>query len=288
MTGMILRGGAFTGSGSKPFVLDPILSDGSLFLIDVKNWDAGVPSNGARLPNIARIQAGLLGIDDSAATFAQVGDLVSGGYGAIERTAKQGLHVMVRQSADVPANNGFNINLPPGIVSYMLGNDDHEFYFSQWRKLTRVAKTTSPGGAKTFAAMMNASSTANAFFLMSHSSTQEVPNSANLTGKRVSGAGQNVLGNTIHNLAGPPTGVNDGTYMAAAQFGAVAPQNTYSVIVAALPSWVFYRCYLEDLTVSGRTYAEVDALDYALWQSAFAPGGRFDGDTHSNPATVAP
>lgn len=288
MSGMILRGGAFTGSGSKPFFLDPILSEGSLLLIDVKNWGTGVPSNGARLPNIAPIQAGLLGIDDSAATFAQVGDLVSGGYGAIERTAKQGLHVMVRQSADVPANNGFNINLPPGIVSYMLDNDDHEFYFSQWRKLTRVAKTTSPDGAKTFAAMMNSGSSANAFFMMSHTSSQVAPHSANRTGQRVSGAGQNVLGNTIHNLAGTPNGTNDGTYMAAAQFGTVAPQNSFNVIAAALPSWVFYRCYLEDLTVSGRTYSEVDAIDYALWQSAFGEGGRFYGDTHSNPETVAP
>jgi hypothetical protein len=47
---------------------------------------------------------------------------------------------------------------------------------------------------------------------------------------------------------------------------------------------VLYRAYIEDLTVSGRTYAQVQALDYALWQAAFAPGGRYAGDTFTPPA----
>lgn len=45
------------------------------------------------------------------------------------------------------------------------------------------------------------------------------------------------------------------------------------------PSYILYRMYLEDLTVSGRTYAQVDAIDYAMWQTAFSAGGKFYGDT---------
>jgi hypothetical protein len=40
-----------------------------------------------------------------------------------------------------------------------------------------------------------------------------------------------------------------------------------------------YRLYIENLTVSGRTWAEVDAIDYALYQAAFGAGGRFADDT---------
>jgi hypothetical protein len=53
------------------------------------------------------------------------------------------------------------------------------------------------------------------------------------------------------------------------------------------PSVVFYRTYLEDLTVSGRTYAEVDALDVALYtKHVLTTGGRYYGDTYTDPATI--
>lgn len=52
-------------------------------------------------------------------------------------------------------------------------------------------------------------------------------------------------------------------------------------------SRVLYRWYLEDLTVSGRTYAEVLAADYALYQQAFGVGGRYYGDTlPTDPSTI--
>jgi hypothetical protein len=58
-----------------------------------------------------------------------------------------------------------------------------------------------------------------------------------------------------------------------------------SALTNQCPSDIFYRGYCEDLTVSGRTYADVDALDKALWDAAFAAGGRFAGDTFTAPST---
>lgn len=52
------------------------------------------------------------------------------------------------------------------------------------------------------------------------------------------------------------------------------------------PSFVFYRTYLEDLTLSGRTYAQVSAADLALYNAAFGAGGRYAGDTFTDPATL--
>ena len=54
----------------------------------------------------------------------------------------------------------------------------------------------------------------------------------------------------------------------------------------ASASYVFYRLYVEDLTVSGRSYADVDAIDSALHASAFGPGGRYYGDTWTDPALL--
>lgn len=53
-------------------------------------------------------------------------------------------------------------------------------------------------------------------------------------------------------------------------------------------SRIIYRIYVEDLTISGRTYAEVSALDRALFTEAFSVGGVFYGDTWSDPVTTNP
>lgn len=51
-------------------------------------------------------------------------------------------------------------------------------------------------------------------------------------------------------------------------------------------SCVLYRVYMEDLTVSGRTFAAVDALDNDDYTTAFAAGSRYAGDTWTDPTTI--
>lgn len=69
--------------------------------------------------------------------------------------------------------------------------------------------------------------------------------------------------------------------------GASNPFNAIGGIRERLSSSIFYRAYIEDLTVSGRTYAEVDAIDYALYtKEVLTPGGRYYGDTYTDPATI--
>ncbi|MBD7153500.1 hypothetical protein HPO45_27130, partial [Klebsiella pneumoniae] len=53
------------------------------------------------------------------------------------------------------------------------------------------------------------------------------------------------------------------------------------------PSFIFYRFYMEDLTVSGRSYATVDALDQALFDEAFySSTGRYRNDHFSAPNVI--
>ena len=73
-----------------------------------------------RIQIIAALKAGYHppaagGFGDAPAVFKKVGDLPSAG-GGIERTAKGGLHVAVRQSSAVAASNGYNIELPDGVT----------------------------------------------------------------------------------------------------------------------------------------------------------------------------
>jgi hypothetical protein len=51
-----------------------------------------------------------------------------------------------------------------------------------------------------------------------------------------------------------------------------------------LGAMIFYGFYMEDLTVSGRTYAQVDALVKAKYtKEVKTAGGRYFGDTYSAP-----
>lgn len=290
MTGLILKfSGKYRDANLPIYKRDPILSDkaGSLLLVDVSAIPSGVPLSGSLLRNIAADQAKASGIvGDTSATFAIRGDM-TGANGRVERSAKGGIHVISSQAAaGMPANTGCAVVLPQSIVDYMVANPTHVFLMSQWRKLTRAAKTTDPDGAKCFAAVQNNAS--NGAFMLTHNpNSQEMPSTALRVGRAIRGAGANAIGDSMHSIAGPLTGAMTAAAVKdVAQFGRVAPQNSFAPLAAALPSWVLYRIYVEDLTVSGRTFEQVDAIDAALWQASFAAGGRFGGDTFTNPAVV--
>ena len=51
--------------------------------------------------------------------------------------------------------------------------------------------------------------------------------------------------------------------------------------------FVLYDFYLEDLTVSGRNFADVDALFAAKHAQIHGTNGRFVGDTWRDPASIA-
>lgn len=299
MSGLAIKyDGVFSEPGLPLLKNDPILTDseGSLFLVDVKNWDAGVPANDALLKNIAHIQSRQLleaTEDDVAARFKQVGDLVGGGYGFIERTALGGLHVAPIQSAPIPQYQGFNIELPDAIMAYLVDNPDHDYYFSQWRLLTRPAAASDPDAAKTFAGIE--ASGAGGFLLLTQSSAQERPLTSNRNGRTILGSDRNEVGFCSFATDGPytpgsspePTDAQyvSGLARSVAQFGTVNRQNAFSPLAAALQSWAFYRFYIEDRTVSGRSFAEVDAINTQLaTEAGLAALGRFYDDSYTAPA----
>lgn len=56
--------------------------------------------------------------------------------------------------------------------------------------------------------------------------------------------------------------------------------------IAGGQSFIFYSAYVEDCTVSGRSYADVKAWREAQVAEDFASGGRYYGETWTDPASV--
>lgn len=293
---------------------DPILTDGSLMLVEPGHPLApisSVPAAGAtmELENIARDEAASL----LSATESQMRSLVSRAAsltstaGTLELSGKGGLHAIISQAAS-SANNGVTVALPTKVKDYLVANDGHDFFFSLWGRVTRalggglsgsggaferkaqIVGTASPGTLY-LAAMIDSTSLSGTY-----PDTNGATGSLQLLGRR--GIGGNLTAGTafLRNI-----GVNDwtgtsgnpGAPPAAGSMEAQVNMGPVGVFTGsrqanAHTSWIFYRLYLEDLTVSGRSYAEVDALDQAQYTAEVSTsGGRYNGDTYTAPATIA-
>lgn len=262
---------------------DPLLSSGSLVLVDFghsKGRLSGVPSNGTLVNNIAgSIASGLVG------SVSVSPDILTGFTSSAmvpELSGKGGLHVIKSKVNDTNATR-FTLRLPAAIKAYLLANPTHGYYFSMWQQFTRKFD------ANNAPLMIFGESAYSVNFLMNLGSSGAVQ-----------GAATNVLGQatTLNPFvaAGPAklqlaVSKVTGTLLSLAYtdlfiFGGVPSAGVMDAALKKGGSQIMYRVYLEDLTVSGRTYAEVKTLDDALYAAAFAPGGKFYGDTYTDPSTL--
>jgi hypothetical protein len=300
---------------------DMILSGGSLALYE---WGhnlvpfAGLPANNGLVPNIAVNEAKALIPTGTDATLSAI---VKAGANdptkvKVERTGKGGLHVIVPKAAPISGGAAYlGLFGRTAIAQYIKDNINHEFFFSYWGVETRTAKT-GPGAFSglSFSASPNAT---NLHYVMSHDGSV-YPNTANKTGssKEINGATA---------PAGPLADVNgsDGTGTATAYSALPLPNklritagikgtgSTLEKDGAAVESYNFfklfsegignelfphpsqwpssgihYRSYIEDLTVSGRSFATVDALDKSEYSKhVLTAGGRYYNDTYTAPAS---
>lgn len=275
---------------------DARLSAGSLTLLDFAHsanpYTGGVPAAGASLdvPNIAwKEAAALLGTSspDKSSIPGRItvgANMRNGVKGNVEMTSKGGLHVILSQSVDLAANEGVAVGWDAAVRSFILANPTHAFYVSAWMKNTRLqlGTTSNPIAKIDTSTGATASSIGNLVANQANAFLGPVTNSR--------GVGVNELGlayaswrSTVGSGANAVLGLG-------AYFGARGNLNASAWLANGnkrWPSWAIYSLYLEDLTVSGRSYATVDAIDYAEFQRAFATGGRYAGDTHTNPSTVA-
>lgn len=282
---IVLTGTTLTDlSAPKLAVVDPIESAGSLLLIETMHptlqWAAGVPATNAVIPN--RLKSTLATGDATYLT----NNALTGTKGLVERSAKGGLHGIVSQAVALVSGDGVRIFPDAALRAYVFAHLGNSYYLSVWGRLTRANPiptnyTMDYATAGTTAAGIAVPDPSGWFPISPKTllGSRTLPNTvgARFGNAAVTGA---VMGSSISmDGAGLPTfGAPAGTYNAAVLS---SRQNKWT-------SFVMYRVYLEDLTVSGRTYAEVDAIDYALYtKEVVNVGGRYYGDTFTDPATLA-
>jgi len=307
----------FTGSGLPTVYDDTIMGAGSLILHDVGHslgGFAGIPGNGALIPNIAwstanALVAGAPGQAALSSVIAASDALTAGATGSAtfpfaERTPKGGLHIVRSQVNDVNGKS-YLMNGATAIRDYMYAHPNNAFYYSVWQYYSRPATTrgTPYPGVAVFGV-----NTGNSFFALqpweiSSPAGSQQPN-GNYIGYGFQGtlglAGSGGAGNSLwQGGVSKFTGTLPGSTATFASVpfmwgGCGGPYNAYPHVG---PSQIFYRCYLEDLTVSalagGYTagtpitvaarYAEVAARDVTLYNAAFSVNGRLYNDVFSNP-----
>lgn len=265
--------------------IDPIESAGSLYLLDAsRSLASGVPADTAPVTNLFAANLGSLAAGATSPTLRILGDINDGTKGHVERSGKDGLHVIVSQASSLASGDGVCLRPAAALAAYLNANNDHDYYISVWDRLTRAY---AGAGGDAVNGVIGAATTAGLAYA-SHSGWGEgsgvtlIAESllGNVVGERRAGhAGTGSAGSlsSSNGSAGPVWGAPTTTFGG----GQLATHNT------KWSSFVFYRVYVEDLTVSGRTYAEVDAIDAELFlASVLTPGGRYYGDTFTDPTTL--
>ncbi|MVM35260.1 hypothetical protein GO755_34885 [Spirosoma sp. HMF4905] len=269
-----------TDNTIKIVYADQLITKGTLCYINFANKEVTQPttiSSGMVLPNLAwKVAQGILGSGDqtSLSPILTYG-LTIGTNGKIEFTPKRGLHFIVSQSGTT--TTGATIALPTAINAYILANLSHSYFFGYQYKVTRVGTATDYTRLQ-FGS--NSSPTANFLFLMQKSNVRpySVIGVANRLGVRSDGPGNYFLvGDHIVTM-----GVSAFTGTAG---GSILTQFTTFL---QSDSNILYKLYVEDLTVSGRTYADADAAFYAQYQADLASGGQYFGDTTPTDPTTIP
>lgn len=188
----------------------------------------------------------------------------------------------------IESSKGFVVSIPTLIQNYFVSVPTNQFFVSLWSRETKVSPGTTNSAWATFLGKRTSITAGYAWAFADNG-----PPLTHGTGTASLGFHDdgNFLGNRrrslgFKNYAQQPSW-DGGPQGASFTVGSYGTENSYLDAKSNSAAQVFYRFYLEDLTVSGRTYDEVDALDAAAFTTAFAPGGRYYGDTvPTDPNTV--
>lgn len=289
-----------TITGTSPFgkyYPHPMMSAGSLALFDPTHSlgaFSGVPAGNAPIPNVASEIAMELtgGTASEVSLVAQNDNIAPVGASIKERSGAGGL-VGIYSHASPSSETGqtnFGVKLPLKLREYLFNNIDNAFFISVWTKMLRAGRPGPSGNGVPQAFAAGATNT-NAFLFYYNGAE----NHANTLGQR--NAGANTQSTTWNAAGGTPVVSNS----AVSSWSGALPSSAASYPTPFFmsgdggawgnynqpgPSLIVERVYMEDLTVSGRTYAELDALDVALHAAAHSVGGAFYNDTYTDPATL--
>lgn len=279
-----LSGVTFNNPSLPRAIHEPLMSNGSILMLDpthpMNPWPSGVPADGLVVPNLA-INA--LKALVPTATETQINGEINNAFvnvGRFERSGRGGLHGIIKQNTYLSPLESNGIFLR-SVREYIAANASHAFFIGLYGRITRADTHSAPNAAGSMVGMFNSGGTDYLTIRPTTSKQLVAAPSASRTDSTVSGS--NVVGDFrvsggFANLAGTPSGSDLIVRWTNGH------QESGSVRNA---SWILYNHYIEDLTVSGRTYAQVQKL-YAdsYTKEVLTLGGRYYGDTYTDPATV--
>lgn len=269
--------------------LDYLESAGSLFLFDVSDNETkfkSIPATNTEVKNILASNAAK--IIDSPESLAS-GKIIVGvdnNYNKMEITGKGAIHsAFTQKSGSVASSSGYYISPSDAIKQYMINNINHDFYISAWYKLTR---NQLPLNAPIPNAVWALRTSSFAFILRGGDSANGVgvfdPTGNNVTNP----IGTDKLISThFSGLTITDGSTSEQVTMNPIMFNMSSFPNAWrSVNNGLMPSGILYRAYIEDLTVSGRSFSEVSEIDLRIKREAFSEGGVFYGDTYTPAQTL--
>lgn len=287
-TQLIAPGSAFTaGPNISTLGSDPALNAGSVFLFDAAGLPpTGVPANPTNLA-AARL-ATLTGQSGTALQFsyAPSGAGLTGTAGLMERTGKGGLHGITSRTA-LANGQGARLNIPDAAKSHIRANPNRQYGYALWQHTTRESLNN------VLPNLFIGTSEAVGLHAYMYKVGFRPPAA---TPQRLGSVGDN---DVVGTPALRAVGVN-GWWTGTGSTATVPADNTFEGCVpwgsvgalgsnrqTQTPSFIVYRLVCEDLTTSGRTWAQFLAMEQELHAAAFGSNGRFVNDTFTNPTTIA-
>ena len=299
---LIIPGLTFDNPDAPKLIeVDAIESAGSLLLLDPTHpsgcWPGGVGPSGSTLRNVLWKKAQAIygaGTEANlAATLNYAG--MAGATGLLERSTKGGLHALVSQAPSLVTANNIpytRININAEMRKWLFQNPTNDLYISVWGRVTRAYKFgpvdetyTGLGGT---ALVELATGGGNQRLVLGQKTT--VQNELGKLSNSEIAAGPAFMNGASGAWLTNPA-LETSIFSSLLGVGNTGVNNTYasgaSTAKTRWPSWVVYRVYVEDLTVSGRTYQQVHDIDYALYEKhVLSEGGRYFGDTWTSPAVL--
>lgn len=272
---------SFTDKSLPVLREDPILpANGALLLADAStNTATSVPS---KLKNLAGAQAATLlkTTDDSVLDFeyARLGSFTNDQV-ATYRTPKKGIQGIVSREKPLASGAGLAYQIPRAILDHLVDNPKRSYFYSVWSRPVNVQTPPQNGPI----GVGHRESTSYHMFVYKMGILPNTsPVKKSIPGPMTNSPGVPRLDSLVVNTfttgtsdpANPPAKAD---MVGNVGWGRTNLMNSFAATTDF--SFVFYRVYIEDLTASGRSFETVSAIDEQLYTAAFAPGGKFAGDT---------
>lgn len=267
---------------SIDFEPQDLLTNGSLIFLDAKNVNNATNFGDFNVENLAFNNALQLIPNGNNNTLNLILTGNPGGNVLTELTSKNGFHGIYTGT-----NGSGERKFEPqsDLKTYLNNNANHDFFMSLSHRITRPIGESGTSTNATYSGLTKKDYAC----LWAFDAIQDLPPNGNALRKNFEKVGND----TSVNLVYRSMQVGGGVYTTWIPFAdgfehfpiwKVGDNSNWEVDKSKRrPCHILYQFYLEDLTVSGRTFEEVNNIMKTRHNKIHSEGGKYFGDTWTNP-----